>query len=86
MVDKRERKELKEIRKETNKPKDEEIIVPIITNKGEIKDRKITQHRINIPKKFAKQINLNSKDYLAKVSLIKGEAKERSIKIEIIKK
>lgn len=52
---------------------------PIIANKV----NKRTQFKINIPKKFADFIELNKKDYTAKITL---EKTEKKIIVEIIKR
>lgn len=65
MVSKKEKRELEEIRRSTNLPKNEEKIVPLIVQKNKIKDKKtkkvheLIQYKVAIPKKFVDILKLN---------------------------
>ena len=73
MVSEAEKRELREIRKMTNEPKDEEKIVPLVDNSGQIK--------VAIPKRFSNSLELDCTKQKAKFTFLK---KERKLIMEII--
>jgi len=90
---KQEIEELKKLKRETESPKEEEKIIPLLKNTykiknkkvkktSKIKDKKISQYKINIPKKFADFVGLNKEDFKVKSILDK---KENKIIFEVLK-
>jgi hypothetical protein len=73
MATKEEVEELKKIRQQSNNPEDEEKIVPLVSNKKQLK--------IAIPKKFVDISKINKKKNKVKFTLLK---KERKLLMEII--
>lgn len=78
MVDKltkQEIKELKKIQEETESPKEEIKIIPLIKNTYKIKEKIINQYKINIPKKFSDFVGLDKGDFEIKSILDKEHNK-----------
>lgn len=78
MVDKLTKKEIEELKKiqnETESPKLERKIVPLVRNSYKIKDKKISQYKINIPKKFADFLDFDKKEIRVEAILDKENNK-----------
>ena len=75
---------LDEIKGEKVESKDEITRVPIIENIFNVKKAKATVYRVQIPKKYADQIELNKKDFEALFTLQKNG--EMKLIMEIVKK
>ena len=78
MVDKlteQEIEELKKLERETEIPKEEEKIIPLIRNIYTVNGKQITQYKINIPKKFADFLGMNKGNFEVKSTLDKENNK-----------
>lgn len=67
--------ELRKIRKETESPKLEMKPVPLVKNSYNIKDKKINQYKINIPKKFSDFLEFDKKEIRVEATLDKENNK-----------
>ena len=78
MVDKltnKEIEELKKIQKETESPKLETKIVPLVKNSYKVKNKKINQYKINIPKRFTDFLEFDKKEIKVEAILDKENNK-----------
>ena len=74
-------KELNEIKEQVKRPEIETKNVPLIRNSYPANKKIINQYKIAIPKKFVDFLEINEKDYNAKVILDK-ETNKLTIEIE----
>lgn len=72
---KKEIEELKKIQKETHSPEIEPKVIPLVRNTYKIKDKKISQYKINIPKKFADFLEFDKKNIKVEAKLDKKNKK-----------
>ncbi len=66
---------LRKLEKETESPNLETKDVPLVKNSYKIKDKKINQYKINIPKKFTDYLEFEKKDIKVKATLDKKNNK-----------
>jgi len=78
MVDKlteQEIKELKKLQRETESPKEEDKVIPLIKNSYKIRGKQVNQYKINVPKKFADFLRLDKGEFKVKSILDKENNK-----------
>lgn len=74
-ITEQEKKELAKIRRETEVPKQEERLIPLIKNNYKINGKTVSQYKINIPKKFADFLNFDKGEFKVKSILDKKDNK-----------